>query len=49
MCDLTADPNEFVNLWGRPGLEGTQNQLKGELPDRVPMARDPLPARETPS
>ena len=48
LYDLGADPNEFVNVWNRPGLEAVRSRLKDELLDRMLGALDPLPAREKP-
>lgn len=48
LYNLGEDPEEFVNLWGRSGLEKQQAMLKDELLDRVLSAHDPLPAREQP-
>jgi arylsulfatase len=48
LYDLNSDPDEFVNLWDRPGVETVRNRLKDELLDRILAARDPLPAREKP-
>jgi len=48
LYNLGEDPEEFVNLWGRSGLEKRQAMLKDELLDRVLSAHDPLPAREQP-
>lgn len=48
LYDLENDPDEFVNLWDRPGLEPVPSQLKEELLDRILMAHDPLPVREKP-
>ena len=48
LYNLGEDPEEFVNLWGRSGLEKQQSMLKDELLDRVLSAHDPLPAREQP-
>lgn len=45
---LADDPDEFVNLWDRPGLEAARGRLKEELLDRVLASHDPLPAREKP-
>lgn len=48
MYNLGDDPDEFVNLWSRPGMERMRGQLKEQLLDRVLNAHDPLPARERP-
>ncbi len=46
LFDLQADPNEYTNLWGKPGLEKVQRNLKDELLARIVGAHDPLPLRE---
>lgn len=48
LYNLGDDPEEFVNLWDRAGLESRKAMLKDELLDRVLNAHDPLPARERP-
>ncbi len=48
LYDLGADPEEFVNLWNRPGIEKVRSRLKEELLDRMLAAHDPLPPRERP-
>ena len=45
---LWDDPDEFVNLWNRPGIEKARGMLKEELLDRMLGAHDPLPPRERP-
>jgi hypothetical protein len=45
---IEDDPDEFDNLWNRPGFEKTKSRLKEELLDRVLAAHDPLPVRERP-
>jgi arylsulfatase len=48
LYNLGEDPEEFVNLWDRAGLEKQRTMLKDELLDRVLCAHDPLPVREQP-
>ena len=48
LYNLGDDPEEFTNVWKRPGLEKTQASLMEELLNRVLEAHDPLPSREQP-
>jgi arylsulfatase A-like enzyme len=48
LYDLTADPDEFVNLWDSSKHAARRSQLKERLLDRYIAARDPLPIREMP-
>jgi arylsulfatase len=48
LYNLGDDPDEFVNLWDRRGMESARGLLKEQLLDRMLAAHDPLPPREKP-
>ncbi|MFH5183499.1 sulfatase [Paenibacillus sp. TAB 01] len=45
LYDLTADPNETVNLWNKPEAAGVQAEMMIRLCDRMAETVDPLPVR----
>lgn len=46
LYDLSADPEEFVNLWADPKYREIRLRLQSQLLDRILIAHDPLPVRE---
>lgn len=48
LYDLTADPEEFTNLWAESKYSAVRSRLQLQLLNRVLAAHDPLPFREQP-
>ena len=48
LYDLTADPEEFSNLWSQSKYREVRTRLQVQLLDRMLLAHDPLPVREQP-
>ena len=47
LYDRRADPEERINLWGKPETSALQAALMQRLCDRMAWTVDPLPERQS--
>jgi hypothetical protein len=48
LYDMTADPEQRVNLWDDPAHRATRDQLVSDLYDELPRPREPRLPRQAP-